>query len=73
MVEHYQIKGWSLLAAAVLASGSKEHDTEFLGSNWADVLRELCALKDQMDNKRHAPLVRASRGYMSVIDESESR
>ena len=73
MVEHYQMKGWSLLAAAVLASGSKEHDTEFLGSSWADVLRELCALKDQMDSKRYVSLVRASRGYTSVVDESESR
>lgn len=36
------------LAAAILETGARCNDTRFLESDWADVLRELCALDDKM-------------------------
>ena len=36
------------LAAAIIASGVKCHDTRFLESDWCDTLREICRLDDQM-------------------------
>lgn len=36
------------LAAAIIASGVKCHDTTFLKSDWCDTLREICRLDDQM-------------------------
>lgn len=36
------------LAAAIIASGVKCHDTAFLKSDWCDILKEMCRLDDQM-------------------------
>ena len=36
------------LAAAILDSGARCNDTEFLESDWADVLRAICYLDDKM-------------------------
>lgn len=42
---------WANLASAILASGIRAHDTTFLESDWADTLREICRLDDEMHNK----------------------
>lgn len=44
---HYH-SPYASLAAAILESGVKCNDTRFLESDWADVLRELCAIDDEM-------------------------
>lgn len=36
------------LAAAILESGARHNDTRFLESNWAELLRDMCALDDEM-------------------------
>ena len=36
------------LAAAIIASGVKCHDTAFLKSDWCDILKVMCRLDDQM-------------------------
>lgn len=36
------------LAAAIIASGVKSHDTIFLASDWCDTLREICKLDDKI-------------------------
>ena len=36
------------LAAAILDSGKRCNDTAFLESNWADTLRDICSLDDEM-------------------------
>lgn len=41
------------LAAAVIASGVKCHDTRFLESDWCDTLKEICRLDDQMYGGRN--------------------
>lgn len=40
------------LAAAIIASGVKCHDTRFLESDWCDTLREICRLDDQLYGHR---------------------
>ena len=41
------------LAAAIIASGEKSHDTTFLKSNWCETLKEICRLDDQMYGNRN--------------------
>ena len=41
------------LAAAIVASGVKCHDTRFLESDWCDTLKEICRLDDQMYGGRN--------------------
>lgn len=53
---------WTNLAAAILASGERCKDTYFLESDWAEELREMCRLDDELYGDR---CVRATRG---VID-----
>lgn len=36
------------LAAAILATGEREHDKLFLESEWAQCLRDLCSLDDEL-------------------------
>ena len=36
------------LAAAILDSGKKCNDTRFLESDWAEILRDMCSLDDEM-------------------------
>ena len=36
------------LAAAILESGARHNDTRFLESNWAELLRDMCSLDDEM-------------------------
>ena len=40
--------GWANLAAAILLSGKRANDRFFLESEWADMLRDMCALDDEM-------------------------
>lgn len=40
------------LAAAILDSGAKCNDTAFLESDWADILRDICSLDDEMYGNR---------------------
>lgn len=40
------------LAAAILDSGARCNDTIFLESDWADVLRDICSLDDEMYGNR---------------------
>lgn len=46
------------LAAAILNSGVRHHDMEFLESNWADVLRRVCELDLMMYGNRSTELTR---------------
>lgn len=36
--------GYANLAAAIIASGVKNHDTRFLESDWCEFLRDICEL-----------------------------
>lgn len=40
------------LAAAIIMSGVKCHDVEFLESDWCDTLKEMCRLDDQTYGNR---------------------
>lgn len=40
------------LAAAIIMSGVKCHDVEFLESDWYGILQEMCQLDDQMYGNR---------------------
>lgn len=40
------------LAAAILESGARCDDTDFLESDWAENLREMCILDDEMYGHR---------------------
>lgn len=40
------------LAAAILDSGKRCNDTAFLESDWADTLRDICSLDDEMYGNR---------------------
>ena len=40
------------LAAAILDSGKRCNDTAFLESDWADILRDICSLDDEMYGNR---------------------
>ena len=44
---HYH-NAYANLAAAIIASGERCHDTKFLGSDWCDTLKEICILDDKM-------------------------
>lgn len=61
------------LAAAILDSGVKCNDTRFLESDWADTLRELCALDDKMYGNRNersaSAKVHVSSPHMEVGDD----
>lgn len=59
------------LAAAIIASGVKSHDTRFLESDWCETLREICRLDDQMYGGRNVSIqgrsmVSANRGGCKV-------
>lgn len=45
--------GYANLAAAIIASGVKNHDTRFLESDWCELLREICNLDDVMHGGRN--------------------
>ena len=61
------------LAAAILESGARCNDTRFLESDWAETLREVCALDDKMYGNRNVKAARAkvhvSSPHMEVSDE----
>lgn len=61
------------LAAAVLESGVRHNDTRFLESDWADLLRDMCSLDDEMYGGRGIAtagiIVRKSRSCLRVSDE----
>lgn len=40
------------LAAAILDSGARCNDTTFLESDWADTLRAICSIDDEMYGNR---------------------
>ena len=40
------------LAAAILDSGARCNDTTFLESDWADILRAICSIDDEMYGNR---------------------
>lgn len=46
------------LAAAILDSGKRCNDTAFLESDWADTLRDICSLDDEMYGNRSIELDR---------------
>lgn len=58
------------LAAAIIASGVKSHDTRFLESNWCETLREICRLDDQMYGGRNIAqcrsIVSANKGGHNI-------
>ena len=43
---------YSNLAAAIIESGRKHNDTRFLESDWCGILKEICALDDEMYGRR---------------------
>ena len=54
--KHYH-DPYANLAAAILDSGRRCNDTVFLESDWADILKEMCRLDDEIsDNKNIAPI-----------------
>ena len=46
------------LAAAILDSGKRCNDTAFLESDWADILRAICSIDDEMYVNRSIEIVR---------------
>ena len=56
------------LAAAILDSGIKCNDTRFLESDWADILRDLCSLDDEMYGDRSAILHMSSSHLGGSVD-----
>lgn len=56
--------GYANLAAAILDSGTKCNDTEFLLSGWADTLREICKLDDMIYGDRS---IRVTRGVIDYV------
>lgn len=63
-IGHYH-GAYANLAAAIIASGVKCHDTIFLASDWCDTLREICKLDDKMYGGRGS--IRSS----SIIKSSD--
>lgn len=47
------------LAAAILESGARCDDTDFLESDWAENLREMCILDDEMHGHRNVKIDKA--------------
>ena len=63
---HYH-SAYANLAAAIIASGERCHDTRFLESDWCDTLKEICKLDDEMygsmgANMRCRSMVSANKG-----------
>lgn len=56
--------GYANLAAAILDSGIKCNDTAFLESDWADTLRDICVLDDEMYGNRN--INACSRSVVSI-------
>lgn len=52
------------LAAAIINSGVRCHDTEFLESNWADILRRICELDIKMYGERD---ILTTRGLIKYV------
>ena len=44
--------GYANLAAAIIASGIRNHDTRFLESDWCELLRDICELDDLLYGDR---------------------
>ena len=61
------------LAAAILESGARHNDTRFLESNWAELLRDMCSLDDDMYGGRimTATNVRVHKNmsHLRLLDE----
>ena len=61
------------LAAAILESGARYNDTRFLESDWAEILRDMCSLDDEMYGGRimTATNVRAHKNmsHLRLLDE----
>ena len=47
---------WANLAAAIIQSGEREHDVFFLNSDWCDTLKRLCAIDDEVSNRKCGPI-----------------
>lgn len=56
---------YSNLAAAILESGIRCNDTLFLESDWADTLREICALDDRIYGDRQDVRIARTRVHAS--------
>ena len=56
--------GYANLAAAILKSAKKESDQVFLKSDWAETLRYMCRLDDEMYGDRTC---RVTRGVVEQI------
>jgi hypothetical protein len=56
--------GYAELAQAILKSGVQNNDEAFLKSEWADTLRTICRMDDQMYGDRE---LRVTRGYIEYI------
>ena len=61
------------LAAAILESGARHNDTRFLESDWAETLRDMCVLDDEMYGGRimTATNVRVHKNtsHLRLLDE----
>lgn len=61
------------LAAAILDSGKRCNDTRFLESDWAETLRDMCSLDDEMYGGRimTATNVRVHKNtsHLRLLDE----
>lgn len=64
---------YAKLAAAILDSGKRCNDTRFLESDWAETLRDMCSLDDEMYGGRTltATNVRVHRNtsHLRLLDE----
>ena len=56
--------GYAELAQAILISGTQANDQLFLNSDWAEVLREICRMDDNMYGDRE---LRVTRGRIDYI------
>ena len=62
---HYH-GAYANLASAIIESGIKSNDRNFLESDWCDTLREICKLDDKMYGAR-------SMGFRGIIRSSQIR
>ena len=52
-IKNFQYKNpWARLADAILESGKAAHDVAFLESDWAETLRAICRMDDEMHPPR---------------------
>ena len=58
--------GYANLAASILVQGVRENDTTFLRSKWADILREICKMDDDLYGNRG---IRQTRGVIEHIGD----